>query len=128
MNAMQWVSLLVILKLIVKQDSIEGFSLKWILIPCFTFAMTTVVMDVMNLRWESHKWLWKDWQWYLRDFAASLKFMLQRLTKGLSEGLNFKLELRVFFQCAIFCWQIQMLIRYSFEILGVFYNFKNWAN
>ena len=36
MNAMQWVSLLAILKLIVKQDSIEGFNLKWI-DPMFHF-------------------------------------------------------------------------------------------
>ena len=55
MNAMQWVSLLAILKLIMKQDSIEGFNLKWILIPRFIFITTGVVMDEMNLRCESHK-------------------------------------------------------------------------
>ena len=52
MNAMQWVSLLVILKLIVRQDSIEGFNLKWILIPCFIFITTGVVIYKMNLLCE----------------------------------------------------------------------------
>ena len=55
MNAVQWVSVLAILKLIVKQDSIKVFNLKWILIPHLIFITTGVVMDEMNLHCESHK-------------------------------------------------------------------------
>ena len=46
--------LFAILKLIVKQNFIEGFNFKWISIPCI-ICITMSVMDGMNLQSESRK-------------------------------------------------------------------------